>query len=303
MTTEISLSATQRTSLLSLQRTETLSERTQTRLSTNRRINGVVDDAVNFFRSKSLNDRASDFSVRKNNIEQGVSTLQTAVRATDAVDNLLKQLKGVAEAARHQSGNERQAATRSFEEIGKQIFQLVQDTSYQGFNLLNNTNSKLEVSFGVRTGSELEVKGKDLVATGANLGESVGALFTISAFSAGGGNINISNFGLSGGTFTTLGTNNSKVSFASTVINRIDSAISRLRATATELGSNISILTTRLNFTDNYVDRLTIGSDKLTLARLDEEGANFTALQIRQQLGIQSLSVSDQQQRALLALL
>ncbi len=300
---DITLTAAQRTSLLSLQRTQDLSERTQTRLTTGKSVNSVVDDAVNFFRSKALNDRAADFNLRKDGIDQGISALNAALQSVDSVDSLLKQAKGVVEASRSASTSERQTANRTFEELGKQIFQLVSDASYQGLNLLNNTNSKLEISFGVRTASELEVKGKDLLATSADVGLSAGALFTIAVFSAQGGNINISNFGLSGGTFTTLGANNSKVSFATTAINRIDEAITRLRATAAELGTNVSILNTRLDFTNNYVNELTIGSDKLTLADLNEEGANLVSLQTRQQLGIQALAISGQQQQAILALL
>ncbi len=303
MSNDVVLTSTQKSSILSLQRTFDLSERTQTRLASSRRVNNVTDDAVSFFASKSLNDRAADFTIRKANIDQGISTLQANLSATKSADDILKQLKGLAGAARTQSDSERESATRSFEELGKQLFQLVQDVSYQGQNLLNSTSSKLEVSFGVRTGSELEVKGKDLLATGADIGASAGALFTISVFSANGGNINISNFGLSGGSFTSLGANSSKVSFATTVINRIDTAITRLRASATELGSNVAILNTRLNFTENYVSRLNIGADKLTLANLSEEGASFSALQVRQQIGVSTLSVAADQQRALLALL
>ncbi|HBM11605.1 MAG TPA: flagellin, partial [Rhodospirillaceae bacterium] len=42
------------------------------------------------------------------------------------------------------------------------------------------------------------------------------------------------------------------------------------------------------DFTNEYVNTLQGGSDKLTLADLNEEGANLVALQTRQQLGIQS---------------
>ncbi len=303
MSNDIALTAAQRQSLLSLQRTDDLSARTQTRLSSGRKVNSVVDDAVNFFRAKSLSDRASDFTLRKDNIDQGISSLNSALQATENVDALLKQLKGVAESAKSATTAEREAADRQFEEIGTQIFQLVSDASYQGLNLLDNTNAKLEVSFGVRTASELEVQGKDLISTAADQGLSVGALFTVSVFSGGGDNINVSNLGLSGGGFTNLGANNSAVSFASTVINRIDEAVSRLRATSAELGSNVAILQTRLDFTEAYVNELETGSDKLTLADLNEEGANLVALQTRQQLGIQSLAISGQQQQAVLALL
>ena len=72
---------------------------------------------------------------------------------------------------------------------------------------------------------------------------------------------------------------------------------------SSQLGSNVAILQTRLDFTDQYVNTLEGGSDKLTLADLNEEGANLVALQTRQQLGIQSLSIAGQQQQSILALL
>lgn len=303
MANDISLTSAQRQSLLSLQRTQSLSERTQTRLSTGKEVNSVVDDAVNYFRAKTLSDRASDFTLRKDGIDQGISSLNSSLGATEAIDSLLKQLKGVVEAAKSQSTEERQAADRQFEEISLQIFQMVEDASYQGLNLLNNTSSKLEIAFGVRTASEIEISGKDLIATAGDQGLSLGALFTVAFFSASGQAVQASALGLSGGVFTAMGENNSKVSFASTMITRIDSAISRLRATSAELGSNVAILQTRLDFTESYVNELQVGSDKLTLADLNEEGANLVALQTRQQLGIQSLAISGQQQQAILALL
>ncbi len=68
------------------------------------------------------------------------------------------------------------------------------------------------------------------------------------------------------------------------------------------LGSNVALLQTRLDFTDNYVNTLQTGADKLTLADLTEEGANLLALQTRQQLGIQALSFAGQAEQGILAL-
>ncbi|MTI10569.1 flagellin [Curvivirga aplysinae] len=297
---DIALTAAQRGSLLSLQDTQTLSERTQTRLTTGKKINSVVDDAVNFFRAKALSDRAEDFSLRKDNIDQGISALNSTLQAIESIDALVKQMKGIVEASRSQSTQERQAATTQFEEVGTQIFQLIEDASYQGLNLLSNTNAILDVAFGVRTASRLTVTGLDLNETA---GDAVNGLFTVAVFSAAGQNINISNFGLSGGSFTSFGPANSSVSTANDMITVIDKSISRLRGHASTLGSNVAILQTRLDFTNTYVNELTTGSDKLTLADLNEEGANLVALQTRQQLGIQSLSISGQQQQAILSLL
>ncbi len=301
MAEKVALTAAQRGALLTLQAVQDLSERTQTRLSTGRKINSVIDDAVNFFKAKSLSDRAEDFNLKQDGIDQGISTITAALDALDAIDNLVKQMKGIVEAARSQTQTERGTATTQFDEIGKQIFQLVEDASYQGLNLLNNSNSKLEVSFSVRTSSELEVTGFALNATNVTAATVDTRIFSVVAFS-GSGAFLISTFGASNG-FTSFGTNNSQVSLATSVITRLDAAVSRLRSHAQKLGTNIAILETRLNFTETYVNTLEVGSDKLTLADLNEEGANLIALQTRQQLGIQSLSIAGQQQQAILALL
>ena len=298
---DIALTQAQRSALLTLQRVENLSGRTQTRLSTGKKINSVTDDAVNFFRAKALADRADDFGLKKDGIDQGISSITAALDALDAIDAMIKQMKGIAEAARSQSQTERAASTVQFEELGKQIFQLIEDASYQGLNLLNNTNSELSVSFSTRTDSKLEVQGLDLNATAVAAGTVDTRIFSVVSFSGAGGFI-FSNFGASNG-FSVFALNNSLVSLASTVIRRLDLATSRVRSHAAKLGTNVAILETRLNFTKTYVNTLEAGSDKLTLADLNEEGANLVALQTRQQLGIQSLAIAGQQQQAILSLL
>ncbi len=298
--TDIALTAAQRSSLLSLQQTQTLSDRTQTRLTTGREVNSVVDDAVRFFRAQALTDRGEDFALRRDEIDQGISSLNTALTAIESVDNLLSQLQGIVEAARSQSTAERISATTQFIEVGKQIFELVEDASFAGLNLLSSTNSTLDVAFGVRTSSRLQVTGFDLNTTVANTSLGV---FSVVAFFTANSSFNVSNFGVSGGSFTSFGADNSNVSFATTAVNAIQAGVSRLRAAGATLGGNVAILQTRLDFTDQYVNTLNTGADSLTLADLNEEGANLVALQTRQQLGIQSLAISGQQQQAILALL
>jgi flagellin len=85
-------------------------------------------------------------------------------------------------------------------------------------------------------------------------------------------------------------------------IQNLDSALTTLRSRAQVLGSNVALLNTRLDFTKNYVNTLTAGAGKLTLADLNEEGANLLALQTRQQLGIQSLAFAGQSEQSILGL-
>ena len=64
----------------------------------------------------------------------------------------------------------------------------------------------------------------------------------------------------------------------------------------------VTFLNTRLDFSQSYVDTLETGADKLTLADINEEGANLVALQTRQQLALQALSFAGQNERAVLSL-
>ena len=85
-------------------------------------------------------------------------------------------------------------------------------------------------------------------------------------------------------------------------ITNLENTIANTRAKSASFGANVAILQVRLDFTRNYTNLLTEGSDKLTLADLNEEGANLLALQTRQQLGIQALSFAGQSEQAILGL-
>ena len=85
-------------------------------------------------------------------------------------------------------------------------------------------------------------------------------------------------------------------------ISTLDSALTTLRTQSQILGTSVAVLKTRLDFTNTYVNTLETGASKLTLADLNEEGANLLALQTRQQLGIQALAFAGQAEQGILAL-
>jgi flagellin-like hook-associated protein FlgL len=82
----------------------------------------------------------------------------------------------------------------------------------------------------------------------------------------------------------------------------IDAAKIRLRSTAGALNNNLDVITTRLEYTKEFIDVLAEGSNKLVQADQNEEGANMLQLQTRQQLGTISLSLANQAQQAILRL-
>jgi flagellin-like hook-associated protein FlgL len=316
---DITLTAVQQDTLLQLQSASNLFDRTQERLNTGKKVNSVTDDAVAYFRSTSLYDRSSELDTRKGNIDQSVSAVTAALDATSAVDGLLKQLKGVLEGARGAVLSQRVAATQQFKNISQQLAQLVKDATYQGLNILTATTATLTTQFSERTGATLTINGFNLCGTGVG---NTNSIFTgvTHAFNAN-GSINFSNviFSGTGGTgvlgFSALNLTSSLTTGGVTITvsqaeaifsasdNRIDAAIAQNEAISASLGINVSILQARSTFTGDYINTLSQGGDKLTLADLNTEAANSQALTLRQQIGIQSLSVSGQQNQSILNLL
>ena len=79
-------------------------------------------------------------------------------------------------------------------------------------------------------------------------------------------------------------------------------AISKLRNYSESLGNQYQILQTRQNFTEALSNVLETGADDLVLADMNEETANYLALQTRQQLVTNSLSLAAQSIQSVLSL-
>ncbi|MTI45263.1 ABC transporter substrate-binding protein [Roseibium hamelinense] len=86
------------------------------------------------------------------------------------------------------------------------------------------------------------------------------------------------------------------------VLDRINTALSNLRAQASEFGTNLSTIEIRQDFTRSTINTLQEGAGLLTLADTNEEGANLLALQTRQQLASTSLSFASQADQTVLSL-
>ena len=272
-TDKINLSAAVRDNLLSLQGTVNSIDVTQRRLATGLKVNSAIDDAAAFFTARGLDNRASDLDALKSNIDLSISTLQAALDGIDAITDLVQQAKGLASNAKVTGDtNERSTLAVQFNELLSQINSIANDSTFNGMNLLKASPDNLQVAFNEDNTSNLTITGLDATTATSGINLAVAA----------------NNFGLTANIDTAL--------------TAIGSALTTLRSNAATLGSNNTVLKTRLNFTENLVNTLEAGSGKLTLADLNEESANLLALQTRQQLGLNSLALASQSERAILSL-
>ena len=88
-----------------------------------------------------------------------------------------------------------------------------------------------------------------------------------------------------------------------TVLTSLNSASTTLRPEASTLGSNLSIVQIRQDFSKNLINVLQTGSSSLTLADTNEEAANSQALSTRQSIAVSALSLANQSQQSVLQLL
>jgi flagellin-like hook-associated protein FlgL len=298
---DITLSSAVRSNLLALQGTSGFIDRTQNRLSTGLSVASPIDDATKFFQAKSLSNRATDLLERKDAIDQGVNALNTALKAADAMEDLVKQMKGVIDQARSGDKTQRAAYNTQLTGLADQIEKLVNDASYQGLNLINSTGSKLSVRFSDKSTSKLDVNGVNFQMSGFFKTDSGGTI-TVGDSSK----LMTAAFGFTAAINTHDLDKASEAALfnasADKAINALDKTISNLRSEAAKMAGNVAILQVRSNFTQEYSNVLESGASQLTVADLNEEGANLLALQTRQQMGIQALSFAGQSEQAVLGL-
>jgi flagellin len=99
MASNITLSASVRQNLLSLQSTADLMSLTQNRLATGKKVNSALDNPSNFFTSQSLNNRASDLNSLLDSIGQAQQTLKAADTGITSLTKLVESAKSIAKQA------------------------------------------------------------------------------------------------------------------------------------------------------------------------------------------------------------
>jgi flagellin len=272
-TQKINLSAGVRANLLTLQNTTKLIATVQTRLSTGLKVNSAIDDANAYFTAKALNNRSDDLNALKSNIDLSISAIQSAIHGIESITELVQQAKGLVNTAKATGDTaERSLLAVQFNALLVQIDNLANDANFNGTNLIRSTPDNLQVDFNEDSTSSITITGLD--STTASTGLDI----------------------------TEAGNNFANLTDINFSITQLNSALTELRTNASTLGSNNTVLQTRLDFTANLSTTLQEGAGKLTLADLNEESANLLALQTRQQLGLNSLSLAARSERAVLAL-
>jgi flagellin len=305
---DIVLSRGIRTNLLSLQDHSANLEISQNRLATGKRVNNALDNPLNYFQSDNLRQRGKDLTNLLDQMGIAVETLKITGKAIEGIQRLAESAVGILRNAATTTDNTiRNQARVSFEEIKNQINQLVQDANFNGKNLLNggdnaatyNAVYDLRVSFNETLTTQLDVQAINLRATG--LGAAGSSTNPIVA------QVNppdtAGTFGFPArATATDYDAGVAGDQRLQTDLAYLQGFISGIRGAASTFGINLTILQNRQQFAKDAILTLNVGADNLVLSDQNEEGAKLLALQTRQQLSTQALSLANQADQAVLRL-
>ena len=260
--------------LQNLQLTNSELNTVQNRINTGKKINTAKDNGAIWAIAQNQRAEMGALNAVKDSLQRGQSTVDVAMAAGESISDLLLQLKEKALAATDETltSASRAALAEDFESIRDQITSVIENAKFNGANLLDDSLTggykALASADGVST---IDVRNEDMSLSGSIV--TLGAADSITS-----------------------------VTDASDALAAVDASIANVSAALARLGTSSKALGTHLTFVGKLQDSLEAGVGNLVDADLAKESARLTALQTKQQLGVQALSIANSSTSMLLGL-
>ena len=237
---------------------------TQNRINTGLKVASAKDNGAIWAIAQSQRSEVSALSVVQNSLDRGKSAVDVAVAAGESISDLLIQLKEKALAAKDSSIDTaaRNALNEDFKAIRDQIAKTVSNAEFNGINLLKS---------GATTFKALaNADGSSTIDVAAEIMKLSGTVVTVTSTEV----------------IDTL-------TKATAVLTKVDASIANVSASLARMGTASKSLDTHRTFVSKLQDSLTAGVGNLVDADLAKESAKLQALQTKQQLGVQALSIAN----------
>ena len=256
-----------------LSRTQSELTTTQARIATGQKVSSAKDNGAIFAIANNMRGSSTALNAVRESLQRGQSSTDVALAAGETISDLLNQMKEKALAAADTQLNtsSRAAMNADFTALRDQITKAVNNANFNGFNLISSTGTDI-LALADETGtSKITVAAQDL--------------------SLGGGNVTVAST-----------TSVSTTTLASAALSLVNASIQNVSLALSRLGSGSKALTTHLTFVNKLQDALDAGIGNIVDADLAKESAKIQALQTKQQLGFQALSIANQGPSSLLSL-
>jgi flagellin len=252
-------------------------DQVQSRINTGLKVSSTKDDSAAYTIAQTLRGDMGGLQAVSSSLSRAKSVTDVAVAGAEQVSDIVNQMKQKAyEAADSGIDTEsRNAINKDFEALRDQIKTVVDSSSFNGTNLL-------KASGGTVTALQ-----------SLNDTDSASGTYTPDSLSV--SNLEL-DLGRSGGTFASLTTtsNIDTAAKAQTMVNDLGSIQKALNGKLSTLGAASRKIDAQSAFTSKLSDVVESGIGNLVDADLAKESARLQALQVRQQLGVQALSIANQ---------
>lgn len=259
--------------LQNLNATNTELYKTQNRINTGMKVASAKDNGATWAIAQGQRATSQSLNAVKDSIARGSSTIDVALAAGESVSDLLLQMKEKALAASDTSldTTSRAALNEDFKALRDQIAKAVSNADFNGANLLKTGATSIAALANADGTSKLTVN-PEVMSLG-------GAIVTVA-------------------TTGTIGS----VTAASAMITTVNASITNTSAALARLGTKSKAYELHATFISKLQDSLDAGVGNLVDADLAKESAKLQALQTKQQLGVQALSIANQTPQTILSL-
>ena len=259
--------------LQNLSVTQTDLQGTQNIISTGKKINTAKDNGAVWSIAETMKGKVSSLDAVQDSLNRAQSTIDVAMSAGQQVSDLLTQMKAKVLAASDTSldTTSRTALNEDFKSLRDQITKVVNNADFNGVNMVKSGGTTVYALANDSGSSKLTVAAEDLSLGGANVSLTAAASF-------------------------------STASTASAFIAVLDSDLTSVNTALTKLGTGSNALASHLKFVQSLQDSLQTGISNLVDADMASESATLQALQTKQQLGVQALSIANQSTSIMLSL-
>ena len=256
----------------------------QNQISTGLKVSDAEDNAAYFSIATTLRTNISNLSAVSDSLNLGKSVVDTATASVSGITNTLQSLSKLLVAGQ-QPGTDLTAISTQVKSLQAQLAASISTASFNGVNLLDGTASTtgtLNFVSGVTgSGSDTSVTNLAVDTSSTNLSTTTGALSSTALITV------------------TAGTTSGSLE---TDLSTVNAAIASVNTASSALGAAASTIDQQVTFTSALSDSLTTGVGSLVDADLNQASTRLAALQTQQQLGVQSLSVANQNSQILLKL-
>ena len=269
----INTNASAMLALTNLMATQNSLATTQNIISTGKKINNAKDNGAVWSIANTMQSKVSSLDSVTDSLNRAQSTIDVAMSAGQQVSDLLTQMKAKALAASDSSldTTSRTALNEDFKSLRDQITQVVTNADFNGINMVKSGGTTIYALANDTGSSKITVVAQDLSLGGASV--------TLTAASS----------------FTSAAT-------ASAYIATIDTSLTNVNTALTKLGTGSNALAGHEKFVSALQNSLTSGISNLVDANMASESATLQALQTKQQLGVQALSIANQSTGIMLSL-